>query len=48
MLTSPPSEAIEVAPRQAARLCGQSLDWIEIVTRVRLSADHVRRPPLAS
>ena len=31
---SPPSEAIEVAPRQAARLCGRSLDWIEIVARV--------------
>ncbi len=29
---SPPSELIEVAPRQAARLCGRPLDWIEIVT----------------
>jgi hypothetical protein len=28
---SPPSELIEVAPRQAARLCGHPLDWIEIV-----------------
>jgi hypothetical protein len=31
---SPASKEIEVAPRQAARLCGRSLDWIEIVTRV--------------
>jgi hypothetical protein len=30
---SPPSGLIEVAPRQAARLCGRPLDWIEIVTR---------------
>ena len=28
---SPPSELIEVAPRQAARLCGRPLDWIELV-----------------
>jgi hypothetical protein len=29
---SPASELIEVAPRQASRLCGRQLDWIEIVT----------------
>ncbi len=28
---SPPSELIEVAPRQAAQLCGRPLDWIELV-----------------
>jgi hypothetical protein len=28
---SPPSELIEVTPRQATRLCGRPLDWIEIV-----------------
>jgi hypothetical protein len=28
---SPPSELIEVAPRQSAGLCGRSLDWIELV-----------------
>lgn len=28
---SPPSELIEVPPRQAVRLCGRSLDWIELV-----------------
>ncbi len=31
---SPASEEIEVAPRQAAKLCGRPLDWIEIVARV--------------
>jgi hypothetical protein len=30
---SPRSELIEVAPRQAAKLCGRPLDWIEIVAR---------------
>jgi hypothetical protein len=29
---SPPSELIEVAPQQAAGLCGRPLDWIELVT----------------
>jgi hypothetical protein len=29
---SPASELITVAPRQAARLCGRPLDWIELVT----------------
>jgi hypothetical protein len=29
---SPASELIEVAPPQAARLCGRPLDWIELVT----------------
>jgi len=29
---SPRSELIEVGPRQAARLCGRPLDWIELVT----------------
>ena len=29
---SPPSELISVPPRQAARLCGRPLDWIELVT----------------
>jgi len=29
---SPRSELIDVAPRQAATLCGRPLDWIEIVT----------------
>jgi hypothetical protein len=29
---SPSSELISVEPRQAARLCGRELDWIEIVT----------------
>ncbi|HEY3865833.1 MAG TPA: hypothetical protein VGL54_07095 [Solirubrobacteraceae bacterium] len=28
-----PSALIEVAPRQASRLCGRPLDWIEIVAR---------------
>jgi hypothetical protein len=28
---SPPSELITVSPRQAARLCGRPLDWIELV-----------------
>ncbi len=28
---SPPSELIAVSPRQAARLCGRPLDWIELV-----------------
>jgi hypothetical protein len=32
---SPPSELIRVSPRHAARLCGRSLDWIEIVTSAR-------------
>jgi hypothetical protein len=32
--TSPPSQMIEVAPRQAAQLCGRSLDWIELVSPV--------------
>jgi hypothetical protein len=30
---SPASELIEVAPRQATRLCGRPLDWIEIVAK---------------
>jgi hypothetical protein len=29
---SPRSELISVSPRQATRLCGRSLDWIELVT----------------
>ena len=29
---SPASELISVPPRQAARLCGRPLDWIELVT----------------
>jgi len=28
---NPPSELIEVSPRQATRLCGRPLDWIELV-----------------
>jgi hypothetical protein len=28
----PRSELVEVAPRQATRLCGRTLDWIELVT----------------
>jgi hypothetical protein len=32
--TSPPGELIEVSPRQAARLCGRPLDWIELVSSV--------------
>jgi len=28
----PTSELISVAPRQAAQLCGRSLDWIELVS----------------
>ncbi len=31
---NPPSELIEVGPRQAARLCGRPLDWIELVTSI--------------
>jgi hypothetical protein len=31
-LQSPASELIHLAPSQAKRLCGRSLDWIEIVT----------------
>jgi hypothetical protein len=30
---SPASELVEVAPRQASRLCGRPLDWIELVSR---------------
>jgi hypothetical protein len=30
---SPPSELIEVAPAQAARLCGRPLEWIELTTQ---------------
>ncbi|HEX3391938.1 MAG TPA: hypothetical protein VHS55_05205 [Solirubrobacteraceae bacterium] len=31
-LQSPSSELITLAPRQATRLCGRPLDWIELVT----------------
>ena len=31
-LQSPSSEMLSVVPSQASRLCGRSLDWIEIVS----------------
>ena len=31
---SPPSELIAVDPRQATRLCGRPLDWIEVARRI--------------